>query len=165
MPRAESPFRDRSVAASLKRGRYRARRACDTSLPRPFGRGLIEATRSVLFDFPDGTDLPRPFGRGLIEAWRWMESLRLGLLPFRDRSVAASLKLRLCAPRLIAPSLLPRPFGRGLIEATRNAFDYFRQPPAFRDRSVAASLKPFMWSLPCVMRPAHPSATVRSRPH
>ena len=37
------------------------------SLPRPFGRGLIEAARVSWFG-TRGARLPRPFGRGLIEA-------------------------------------------------------------------------------------------------
>ena len=62
-------------------------------------------------------------------------------LPFRDRSVAASLKLLLPAVDVQLAAHLPRPFGRGLIEAS-----CISRPPRsrfgpFRDRSVAASLK------------------------
>ena len=61
--------------------------------------------------------LPRPFGRGLIEALVPLWLARRGVGTFRDRSVAASLKPSyFLAPR-ISPSGLPRPFGRGLIEA------------------------------------------------
>ena len=84
-------------------------------LPRPFGRGLIEAPpgRNAKAEL---VDLPRPFGRGLIEA----------------RNKIAALE---------GCSTLPRPFGRGLIEAGVARMRSAMSPTTFRDRSVAASLK------------------------
>ena len=60
--------------------------------------------------------LPRPFGRGLIEAHRGRDDGGR-VTSFRDRSVAASLKHRLAAAKVEEALNLPRPFGRGLIEA------------------------------------------------
>ena len=60
-------------------------------IPRPRGRGLIEASlsRSPLLD---ADTIPRPRGRGLIEAAR-------------------------AVPFVLMPLAIPRPRGRGLIEA------------------------------------------------
>ena len=111
-------------------------------LPRPFGRGLIEARVPGPSRVPDAT-LPRPIGRGLIEAirpadvarscWRLPRPIGRGLIEARCSARWRSSR---------ALPFLPRPIGRGLIEAPpslvicRPCMDR-----TFRDRSVAASLK------------------------
>ena len=86
------------------------------------------------------------------------------LTAFRDRKVAAPLKLFLYTPHLQLRFNLPRPKGRGPIEARPPCAAGRPRASAFRDRKVAAPLKQAglglnLWHL------HSPSATERSRPH
>ena len=113
--RASGPFRDLSVAASLKLARVGDSDNHIGNFPRPQRRGLIEARRR---GGPTRRfrPFPRPQRRGLIEARRSPPATRPPS-PFRDLSVAASLK----------PPWEPSPSQA--------------EPCPFRDLSVAASLK------------------------
>src|SRR5579875_2365415 len=110
-------FRDRSVAAPLKLSSRMHTSLRAPAFPRPIGRGPIEATALpwVLHGCADA--FPRPIGRGPIEASHSLANPRTSTTDFRDRSVAAPLKL-----------LVARPV-EGSAEGN------------FRDRSVAAPLK------------------------
>ena len=111
---AVSTFRDRKVAAPLKRDRSRGPRL----YLGPFRDRKVAAPLKALillpFKFADDS-LPRPKGRGPIEG-RANLITRVKFGAFRDRKVAAPLK----DPGLAAPcngrQPLPRPKGRGPIE-------------------------------------------------
>ena len=60
-------FRGRKVAASLKHALHEYRKRRYGKIPRPKGRGLIEAW-SIADNKHSGFSIPRPKGRGLIEA-------------------------------------------------------------------------------------------------
>ena len=132
-------FRGRKVAASLKHVGDHAAPAISWVIPRPKGRGLIEAPDPAPH-IPSSRPIPRPKGRGLIEAFMGSEVLRLFSRRFRGRKVAASLKRKqMPGPRVkadrfrgrkVAASLKPVPSCRHL--------GYDR---GFRGRKVAASLK------------------------
>ena len=83
-------FRDRKVAAPLKRHVGRTPEARG-AIPRPKGRGPIEATAAATWNTAAPT--------------------------FRDRKVAAPLKLALHAGGAEHLDRIPRPKGRGPIEA------------------------------------------------
>src|SRR5690606_30235952 len=61
-------FLDRKVEASLKHGGGVAVHGAELGIPRPKGRGLIEATHAPC-RLQRWARIPRPKGRGLIEAW------------------------------------------------------------------------------------------------
>ena len=135
-----------------------------TAIPRPKGRGLIEACADPNLQQVPRESIPRPKGRGLIEAGSTLRS-SYPSPRFRGRKVAASLKRlhrrggrggRLAIPRPKGRGLIeacpcaasgatvrariPRPKGRGLIEATDQESGQLRGR-GFRGRKVAASLK------------------------
>src|SRR5690606_36037199 len=86
-------FLDRKVAASLKQHDPVSRSVAAAQIPRPKGRGLIEApTAGCPRSAP--CRIPRPKARGLIEAFSFS-----ALTP-------------------LPAFAIPRPKGRGLIEAT-----------------------------------------------
>src|SRR5579884_3526608 len=85
-------FRDRSVAAPLKPAGIQSRHGPSTAFPRPIGRGPIEAAVFLLLGLW-GAKFPRPIGRGPIEAFP-KSSYKSRYSNFRDRSVAAPLKLK-----------------------------------------------------------------------
>ena len=60
-------FHDRAVVASLKPLLLELASQCPVEIPRPRGRGLIEASGSSIIAFAP-SEIPRPRGRGLIEA-------------------------------------------------------------------------------------------------
>src|ERR1035438_10283945 len=83
--------------------------------------------------------IPRPRGRGLIEA-SWGLFQPLPMLQFHDRAVVASLKRCASCGVPVFAFPIPRPRGRGLIEAAKK----LASTPAanqFHDRAVVASLK------------------------
>src|SRR5581483_4185027 len=86
-------FRGRSAAASLKRPDRLQDGVRRHEIPRPIGRGLIEA-RNTASECGCSSSIPRPIGRGLIEAKSGQPSSSLDLV-------------------------IPRPIGRGLIEAVK----------------------------------------------
>ena len=106
-------FRGLRAAASLKRRSMERRAHRAAAFPRPQGRGLIEAWRSMA---PDSVDawFPRPQGRGLIEATRISSVDGHESHRFRGLRAAASLKhdeivpASPCARRVSAASG-PRP--------------------------------------------------------
>ena len=83
-------FHDRAVVASLKQGQPALTAEPMTGIPRPRGRGLIEATSGPINE-GEQAGIPRPRGRGLIEA---LERTRFphAVRQFHDRAVVASLK-------------------------------------------------------------------------
>ena len=87
------------------------------------------------------TSLPPPFGGGLIEATSW-PTVRNGSKTFRPRLGAASLKRELRMPGAVHSQALPPPFGGGLIEAGCRPNSPGLQRISFRPRLGAASLKP-----------------------
>ena len=155
-------FLDRKVEASLKPIKLAHGHSSTAAIPRPKGRGLIEARPDegplleALQGFLDRkveaslkpiklahghsstAAIPRPKGRGLIEApWEgWQAASARGFL---DRKVEASLKLHRFVDAQSRAKGIPRPKGRGLIEAEGGA--------AFRGRDGLDS------------------STERSRPH
>src|ERR1039458_1824204 len=87
-------------------------------IPRPRGRGLIEAEPAG--SNPKSTAaIPRPRGRGLIEAF-CTSRRRRARCKFHDRAVVASLKRLIFMCDLADRFRIPRPRGRGLIEAEAN---------------------------------------------
>ena len=135
------PFRDRKVAAPLKPGRTMRATPDEIDLPRPKGRGPIEAQWGRQIQSSGISALPRPKGRGPIEAirargpasgimtlprpkgrgpieaeWAAAQSPE-GITPFRDRKVAAPLKHWRHHHHRGHMACLPRPKGRGPIEA------------------------------------------------
>ena len=118
-------------------------RECDPSdnvdLPRPKGRGPIEA-QVWPGELRRRRGLPRPKGRGPIEATMTRSRAGADGLPFRDRKVAAPLKPGAVSCFPIAESAFrdrkvaaPLKLGhRGISQG---------QPGSFRDRKVAAPLK------------------------
>src|SRR5258708_5926155 len=88
---------------------------CFAPIPRPRGRGPIEA-RINLSCRSESVSIPRPRGRGPIEAFskeRFAHTVR----EFRARAGAAPLKPRVPADAGRESELIPRPRGRGPIEA------------------------------------------------
>src|ERR1017187_10403927 len=73
---------------------------------------MVTALLSVL------VSIPRPSGRGLIEAWPARAPLQCRDRQFHDRAVVASLKHPRTAVKSCHASGIPRPRGRGLIEAS-----------------------------------------------
>src|SRR5579884_2715793 len=112
-------FRDRSVAAPLKRPASGTRPRSRAAFPRPIGRGPIEASRRDGVAAPVPVVFPRPIGRGPIEAPRRLDRASMAQGHFRDRSVAAPLKHTLSGGRDRPRAGFPRPIGRGPIEAVR----------------------------------------------
>jgi hypothetical protein len=116
------------AAASLKRRSRLTRLDRSRIFPRPFGRGLIEASGSRTDALADD-----PF-RGHLAAASLKQELayarRKLLVAFRGHLAAASLKPQLRGLRPDRRPAFPRPFGRGLIEATR-ALHAPAQRPAF----------------------------------
>ena len=87
----------------------------------------------------DLSPIPRPRGRGLIEAGSTTSACPVPV-EFHDRAVVASLKPGDCSAGQGKVGTIPRPRGRGLIEACRRprARSCCRK---FHDRAVVASLK------------------------
>ena len=157
-------FRGRKVAASLKRARTPNLRPWPPMIPRPKGRGLIEAGQCA--DLPEPLvgfrgrkvaaslkrpsarrcrrhplRIPRPKGRGLIEARGHHRCPPLrGAIP-RPKGRGLIEASRVAEARCPARSI-PRPKGRGLIEAAPRLARGGTASRRFRGRKVAASLKP-----------------------
>src|ERR1035441_10133495 len=93
-------------------------------------------------DGPPATEtIPRPRGRGLIEATRTSSEANTSW-QFHDRAVVASLKRESRRVSRGTHERIPRPRGRGLIEALKAACEAVADCE-FHDRAVVASLKPF----------------------
>ena len=87
----QTQFHDRAVVASLKLADWTLHGITSSAIPRPRGRGLIEASGTA-GRVAGVLGIPRPRGRGLIEAGH---AVLTGSPPaqFHDRAVVASLKL------------------------------------------------------------------------
>ena len=109
-------FHDRAVVASLKRLQFVECMLLAPQIPRPRGRGLIEAL-CPLHDRRSAFLIPRPRGRGLIEAEKTSLPLSIKASQFHDRAVVASLKREFPGAGGVRTVAIPRPRGRGLIEA------------------------------------------------
>ena len=134
-------FRDRKIAASLKLRCTPLDNAPAGVFPRSKDRGLIEARVSMAL--LSGTcSFPRSKDRGLIEA-RLVERVTEVVTSFRDRKIAASLKLRPQRPGRCRSVSFPRSKDRGLIEACGRRLLHSGCRTRFRDRKIAASLKRF----------------------
>jgi len=153
-------FRDRAVAASLKHLHWKRQPARSRQFR---DRAVAASLKLEFYDEPRTRmpAIPRPRGRGLIEAFNILSTLPTRW-EFRDRAVAASLKhfgVRAIdhahhqfRDRAVAASL--KQYG-ARVDVTEDF--------QFRDRAVAASLK-HRDSAHAVPRFDN-SATARSRPH
>ena len=156
------------------------------AIPRPKGRGLIEARASSFRPTRNGrrfldrkveaslkqgeivgyvyrySEIPRPKGRGLIEAPPLPAAPRLPRARFLDRKVEASLKPVSGPDASVAPTI-PRPKGRGLIEAGWGPTSGYRGNgiPRPKGRGLIEAHQAASRSGP----PGADSSTERSRPH
>ena len=153
-------FHDRAVVASLKLRISSSPVNLPLKIPRPRGRGLIEAL--PLRQIPkQAKTIPRPRGRGLIEAKHCRANIRQGVVIPRPRG-RGLIEAQVLMAKLTPFTAIPRPRGRGLIEASDSpAAGQFHGK--FHDRAVVASLKPAMGRLALWL--SRNSTTARSWPH
>ena len=134
-------FRARAGAAPLKQGRPGTEVARHFFIPRPRGRGPVEAVATIAV-VPLPPNIPRPRGRGPVEAFRVEDREPRRWPPFRARAGAAPLKPVFQSFSDRHRYRIPRPRGRGPVEAAVTASWCPFSRRTFRARAGAAPLKP-----------------------
>ena len=131
-------FRARAGAAPLKQSSPLPDILAMEFIPRPRGRGPVEAFRDGA-RLADSLSIPRPRGRGPVEACPARHRLApAGGIPRpRGRGPVEAVALR-NSPNLSAT--IPRPRGRGPVEALKNIV-VLPSRCSFRARAGAAPLK------------------------
>ena len=119
---------------------HRGERDGELAIPRARARGLIEARRIASSSgAPDGQFRERALAASL-KLLR-LDGLDRSHCEFRERALAASLKQRSRCGTELRRTAIPRARARGLIEARSYARRSRRLLTQFRERALAASLK------------------------